>query len=77
MSTRFLGIHPSDAGGIVPAVQRAGNAGARAMQLFTAPPTYSAQTDAESTLTGHTRPRHPSRARRPYSLFLENFMAQA
>ncbi len=40
MSQRFLGVHPSDAGGIVMAVQRAGNAGARAMQLFTAPPTY-------------------------------------
>jgi deoxyribonuclease-4 len=39
-STRYLGVHPSDAGGIVQAVQRAGNAGARAMQLFTAPPTY-------------------------------------
>ena len=39
-SLRFLGVHPSDAGGIVRAVQRAGSAGARAMQLFTAPPTY-------------------------------------
>jgi hypothetical protein len=29
------------------------------------PPAYSTQSDARSTLTGHTRPRQPSSARRP------------
>lgn len=40
MSTRILGVHPADDGGLPIAVQRAAAAGARAMQLFTAPPTY-------------------------------------
>ncbi len=40
MSERFLGAHTPDAGGVVQAVRRAGGAGMRALQLFTAPPTY-------------------------------------
>ena len=40
MSERFIGGHPSDAGGMVMAVRRAAGAGMRALQLFTAPPTY-------------------------------------
>lgn len=40
MSERFLGAHTRDAGGAVMAVHRAGAAGMRAMQLFSAPPTY-------------------------------------
>lgn len=40
MSARFIGGHPSDAGGMGMAVRRAGGAGMRALQLFTAPPTY-------------------------------------
>ena len=38
--TRLLGVHPADDGGLPLAVQRAANAGARALQCFTAPPTY-------------------------------------
>ncbi|MFI5311782.1 MAG: deoxyribonuclease IV [Gemmatimonadales bacterium] len=40
MSERFLGAHTRDAGGAVMAVRRAAAAGMRAMQLFSAPPTY-------------------------------------
>lgn len=40
MSDRFLGAHTPDAGGIVMAARRAGAAGMRALQIFTAPPTY-------------------------------------
>lgn len=40
MSERFLGAHTPDAGGVVQAVRRAGAAGMRAVQLFSAPPTY-------------------------------------
>lgn len=38
--TRLLGVHPADDGGLPMAVRRAAAAGARAMQCFTAPPTY-------------------------------------
>jgi deoxyribonuclease-4 len=37
---RYLGAHTSDAGGIVRAARRAGAGGMRAMQLFTAQPTF-------------------------------------
>jgi deoxyribonuclease-4 len=37
---RFLGAHTRDAGGAVMAVRRAAAAGMRALQLFSAPPTY-------------------------------------
>ena len=37
---RYIGAHTADAGGIVMAVRRAGAGGMRAMQLFTAQPTY-------------------------------------
>lgn len=37
---RILGVHPDDAGGMVMAVRRAHAAGANAVQLMTAPPTY-------------------------------------
>ncbi len=40
MSGRFLGAHTRDAGGAVMAVRRAAAAGMRALQLFSAPPTY-------------------------------------
>lgn len=40
MTKRILGVHPADDGGLPIAVQRAANAGARALQIFTAPPTY-------------------------------------
>ncbi len=40
MSPRIFGVHPADEGGLPMAVRRAAAAGARAMQLFTAPPTY-------------------------------------
>lgn len=40
MSARILGVHPADDGGLPMAVRRAAAAGARALQLFTAPPTY-------------------------------------
>ncbi len=35
-----LGVHPADAGGLPMAVRRAAAAGAEALQIFTAPPTY-------------------------------------
>ena len=38
--TRLLGVHPADDGGLPMAVRRAAAAGARALQCFTAPPTY-------------------------------------
>ena len=37
---RLLGVHPADEGGLPMAVRRAAAAGARAVQVFTAPPTY-------------------------------------
>jgi len=37
---RLLGVHPVENGGIPSAVRRAAAAGARAVQVFTAPPTY-------------------------------------
>jgi deoxyribonuclease-4 len=37
---RILGVHPADEGGLPMAVRRAAAAGARALQVFTAPPTY-------------------------------------
>jgi len=37
---RLLGVHPADDGGLPMAVRRAAPAGARALQCFTAPPTY-------------------------------------
>ncbi|MEX2181351.1 MAG: deoxyribonuclease IV [Gemmatimonadaceae bacterium] len=37
---RLLGVHAADDGGIPMAVRRAAAAGARAVQVFTAPPTY-------------------------------------
>lgn len=40
MSDRFLGAHTPDEGGMVMAARRAGGAGMRALQIFTAPPTY-------------------------------------
>lgn len=40
MSRRILGVHPADDGGLPFAVRRAAAAGARALQIFTAPPTY-------------------------------------
>ena len=40
MNGRLLGVHPADDGGLPMAVKRAAAAGAKAMQLFTAPPTY-------------------------------------
>ena len=40
MSARILGVHPADDGGLPFAVHRAAAAGARALQVFTAPPTY-------------------------------------
>jgi deoxyribonuclease IV len=40
MNTRILGVHAADDGGLPMAVQRAAAAGARALQVFTAPPTY-------------------------------------
>ena len=36
----LLGVHPADDGGLPMAVRRAAAAGARALQCFTAPPTY-------------------------------------
>ena len=38
--TRVIGVHPADDGGLPMAVRRAAAAGARALQVFTAPPTY-------------------------------------
>jgi deoxyribonuclease-4 len=40
MTARVLGVHASDEGGMPMAVRRAAAAGARALQVFTAPPTY-------------------------------------
>lgn len=40
MTGRFLGAHTRDSGGAVMAVRRAAAAGMRALQLFSAPPTY-------------------------------------
>ncbi len=40
MATRVIGVHPADDGGLPMAVRRAAAAGARALQVFTAPPTY-------------------------------------
>lgn len=40
MSSRILGVHAADDGGLPMAVRRAAAAGARALQVFTAPPTY-------------------------------------
>ena len=40
MSDRFLGAHTKEAGGVVMTVRRAAAAGMRALQLFSAPPTY-------------------------------------
>ena len=37
---RFIGVHTADDGGMPMAVARAAAAGARALQVFTAPPTY-------------------------------------
>lgn len=39
-ATRYIGVHAADDGGIPMAVRRAAAAGARALQVFTAPPTY-------------------------------------
>ncbi len=39
-SSRVIGVHPADDGGLPMAVRRAAAAGARAVQVFTAPPTY-------------------------------------
>ena len=39
-SARVLGVHASDEGGLPMAVRRAAAAGARAVQVFSAPPTY-------------------------------------
>lgn len=38
--TRIFGVHPADDGGLPMAVKRAAAAGARALQVFTAQPTY-------------------------------------
>lgn len=40
MTAPRLGVHPADNGGLAMAVRRAAAAGARAVQVFTAPPTY-------------------------------------
>ena len=40
MAARVIGVHPADDGGLPMAVRRAAAAGARALQVFTAPPTY-------------------------------------
>jgi deoxyribonuclease-4 len=40
MASRVIGVHPADDGGLPMAVRRAAAAGARALQVFTAPPTY-------------------------------------
>lgn len=40
MSAPIVGVHPADSGGLPMAVRRAAAAGARAVQVFTAPPTY-------------------------------------
>lgn len=40
MGTRFVGVHPADEGGLEMAVRRAAAAGARAVQIFSAPPKF-------------------------------------
>lgn len=40
MAAHLLGVHPADDGGLPMAVRRAAAAGAKALQVFTAPPTY-------------------------------------
>lgn len=40
MSTHVIGVHPADEGGMPMAIRRAAAAGAQAVQVFTAPPTY-------------------------------------
>lgn len=40
MAARYIGVHAADDGGLPMAVRRAAAAGARALQVFTAPPTY-------------------------------------
>jgi deoxyribonuclease-4 len=40
VSARFIGSHPADAGGVVMAVRRAAAAQMRALQIFSAVPTY-------------------------------------
>lgn len=40
MSAHIIGVHPADEGGIPMAIRRAVAAGAQAVQVFTAPPTY-------------------------------------
>jgi len=40
VTERVLGVHPEDVGGIAMAVRRAAAAGARALQVFSAPPAY-------------------------------------
>lgn len=40
MTSRILGVHAADDGGLPMAVRRAAAAGGRAVQVFTAPPTY-------------------------------------
>ena len=39
-AAHLIGVHPADAGGLPMAVRRAAAAGAQALQVFTAPPTY-------------------------------------
>ncbi len=40
MTAHVIGVHPADEGGIPMAIRRAVAAGAQAVQVFTAPPTY-------------------------------------
>lgn len=40
MSVPLIGVHPADEGGLPMAIRRAAAAGAEAVQVFTAPPTY-------------------------------------
>lgn len=40
MSVPVIGVHPADEGGMPMAIRRAAAAGAEALQVFTAPPTY-------------------------------------
>lgn len=40
MSAPVIGVHPDDNGGLPMAIRRAAAAGAQAVQVFTAPPTY-------------------------------------
>lgn len=39
-ATHVIGVHPADEGGMPMAIRRAAAAGAQAVQVFTAPPTY-------------------------------------